>query len=534
MATQQVAKKSPPWFALPNKKRYAPLSSSGSKKRRRELDESVAIDPADDDVLFGRGGFTNSHPGNIKYRAKALELRPRYEASLSKEEKYEISILLIDSVVAEGGRFLEKGKDGLWHEVLYNGARKKASQQLRERLKGTRTKTQASEKRCVNQSSTQQDISDIVECEDDIFCGQVFDNVINDIISEHEPKKKKRRKVDCSLQCSIEGCTRKAADSGTCKTDHGGYYHCKQEGCTNKAVQGGVCSRHGASALRKTCIHEGCTSLARGKERVCTKHGAKKQIRPNKKNIAIKRVGSPSKFKSPISTKRLVNQFTAGGGRPKAVPLIECSIEGCTRKAADSGTCWKHKGYNHCKHEGCTNKRVKGGVCLKHGTKKKTPNKKKSATPSKSLSKRRIVNQFTAGGGGGTGGTTPTRATVLTPGTVRTPASAIAVRDASDDNDDNDGMPVDDNLSQIDEPAFDTYSEYHWETLNQVTDVAEGYHHITINLDGAITQTGLRFAYSSKLLRAVVTEILNGCPFADQIKVGKECVLKNKYLYSSN
>ena len=119
------------------------LKSGGSKKKkkkRRELDETIAIDPTDDDVLFGRGGYTNSHPGNIKYRAKALELRPWYEAS-SKEEKYNISELLIESVKAEGGRFLEKGKDGLWHEVLYNGARKKASQQLRERLKGTRRNT---------------------------------------------------------------------------------------------------------------------------------------------------------------------------------------------------------------------------------------------------------------------------------------------------------------------------------------------------------------------------------------------------------
>eukprot|EP01083_Nonionella_stella_P063021 163825_1 len=119
------------------------LKSGGSKKKkkkRRELDETIAIDPTDDDVLFGRGGYTNSHPGNIRYRAKALELRPWYEAS-SKEEKYNISELLIESVKAEGGRFLEKGKDGMWHEVLYNGARKKASQQLRERLKGTRRNT---------------------------------------------------------------------------------------------------------------------------------------------------------------------------------------------------------------------------------------------------------------------------------------------------------------------------------------------------------------------------------------------------------
>jgi len=141
--TTTYAPKSSAAKAKSNTSPSSSLKSGGSKKKkkkRRELDETIAIDPTDDDVLFGRGGYTNSHPGNIKYRAKALELRPWYEAS-SKEEKYNISELLIESVKAEGGRFLEKGKDGLWHEVLYNGARKKASQQLRERLKGTRRNT---------------------------------------------------------------------------------------------------------------------------------------------------------------------------------------------------------------------------------------------------------------------------------------------------------------------------------------------------------------------------------------------------------
>jgi len=41
---------------------------------------------------------------------------------------------LIESVKSAGHRFLEKGSDGLWHEVIGNGARKKASQALRERV----------------------------------------------------------------------------------------------------------------------------------------------------------------------------------------------------------------------------------------------------------------------------------------------------------------------------------------------------------------------------------------------------------------
>lgn len=93
--------------------------------------------PTDDDVLFGRGGYTNSHPGNVRFREKALELRQVYENS-TKEEKFNISKLLLDSMTSEGARFLEKGEDGAWHKVVGNGARKKASQALRERIKGTR------------------------------------------------------------------------------------------------------------------------------------------------------------------------------------------------------------------------------------------------------------------------------------------------------------------------------------------------------------------------------------------------------------
>lgn len=111
-------------------------SSKKKKKPKRVIDEGSICVPTDDDVLFGRGGFTNSHPGNIRFREKALEFRPVYERS-SKEEKYNISQMLLEAITSEGARFLEKGQDGEWHQVIGNGARKKASQALRERMKGT-------------------------------------------------------------------------------------------------------------------------------------------------------------------------------------------------------------------------------------------------------------------------------------------------------------------------------------------------------------------------------------------------------------
>jgi len=105
------------------------------KNRKRMLDETRVAEPADGDVLCGRGGFTNKHPGNIRFREKALEFRPWYEES-SKEKKQEIANLLVESVGNEGYRFLGKSEDGLWHEMIGNGPHYKASQSLRERIKG--------------------------------------------------------------------------------------------------------------------------------------------------------------------------------------------------------------------------------------------------------------------------------------------------------------------------------------------------------------------------------------------------------------
>ena len=117
----------------------SPASSTKTKttKPRREIDTSCSVEPTDNDVLLGRGGFTNTHPGNISFRDKALELRSWYEMS-DKEQKFQISKLLLESVTGQGNRFLERGDDGLWHEVVGDGARKKASQALRERIKGSR------------------------------------------------------------------------------------------------------------------------------------------------------------------------------------------------------------------------------------------------------------------------------------------------------------------------------------------------------------------------------------------------------------
>ncbi len=109
----------------PKKKRTRP-------PRRFSAD---AVEPTDHDILFGRGGSTNNHPGNVHFRQVALELRSWYELANSKAQKRDISMDLLQIMKNENRRFLEKlESDGLWHEVEDDGARWKASQALRERL----------------------------------------------------------------------------------------------------------------------------------------------------------------------------------------------------------------------------------------------------------------------------------------------------------------------------------------------------------------------------------------------------------------
>ena len=48
------------------------------------------------------------------------------------------------------------------------------------------------------------------------------------------------------VPCSVEGCTRKASDSGKCHEEHGGYNYCNIDGCQTPRVKNGLCSKHGA------------------------------------------------------------------------------------------------------------------------------------------------------------------------------------------------------------------------------------------------------------------------------------------------
>lgn len=129
--------------ADPSKQAGAGKNTSSTAKKRSEkkvrrpiiLGEDICV-PTDDDVLFGKGGGINKHPGNKTFRQKILDYRlvygPVYDKS-DKKTKTAISLSILKEITREGARFLEKGEDGKWRRVMNeDAARKKISQALRE------------------------------------------------------------------------------------------------------------------------------------------------------------------------------------------------------------------------------------------------------------------------------------------------------------------------------------------------------------------------------------------------------------------
>ena len=116
----------------------AESQKSGSNKRKKPTEVQgdavkcyITGKFTDVDVLLGRGGRVNQHPGNQAYLQEKERMQDRY-FSTTKDNKKEISQELVDWVHARGGRFLKQDDDKRWYDVNNTDARKKASQTLRE------------------------------------------------------------------------------------------------------------------------------------------------------------------------------------------------------------------------------------------------------------------------------------------------------------------------------------------------------------------------------------------------------------------
>lgn len=104
--------------------------------------------PTDHDVLFGRGGLTNHHPGNKRFRDVIAVHRADYVEAI-KIEKPNVARNIVRAIRCglPPGRFLKKSsKDGMWYDVGDRHAAEKASQALREKSQAEKYEKIALEK----------------------------------------------------------------------------------------------------------------------------------------------------------------------------------------------------------------------------------------------------------------------------------------------------------------------------------------------------------------------------------------------------
>jgi len=85
------------------------------------------------DVLCGRGGRSNHHPGNKRYRNVVSEMKAMYRTTEAKTVKTDLSRAIVEHVCNYGGRFIKKDESmGRYYLLTKAEARKKTSQALRE------------------------------------------------------------------------------------------------------------------------------------------------------------------------------------------------------------------------------------------------------------------------------------------------------------------------------------------------------------------------------------------------------------------
>lgn len=132
---QALRERAPSTFDLP-KQAFTPSTTSSQivPDPTAGRQTAVTIDGVqvnDHDVLLGRGGVTNAHLGNKKYRSLVRRWQRDYLAT-AKLKKASIAQLIVDTIQNEGGRFLTE-KKGVWVAISKDKAREKTSQALREK-----------------------------------------------------------------------------------------------------------------------------------------------------------------------------------------------------------------------------------------------------------------------------------------------------------------------------------------------------------------------------------------------------------------
>lgn len=108
-------------------------SDPGTSVAYVEGGRSYVDDITERDILCGRGGKSNHHQGNKKYRQVVGFMKCKYQNCPAKTQKTDLSRKIVEYCHSYGGRFVKKdGDNNRYYVLTKDEARKKTSQALRE------------------------------------------------------------------------------------------------------------------------------------------------------------------------------------------------------------------------------------------------------------------------------------------------------------------------------------------------------------------------------------------------------------------
>mmetsp|Transcript_10082 Transcript_10082/g.18142 ORF Transcript_10082/g.18142 Transcript_10082/m.18142 type:complete len:460 (-) Transcript_10082:125-1504(-) len=160
-----------------------PASHPDNEAMATVVTEEITI--TDQDVLFGRGGLTNRHIGNLRYRDIISIHRLDYVRA-QKTEKPNVARRIVKAIRTgkNPGRFLRKGDHGKWIAVSDKEAAWKASQALREKSRWSSMK----------QDDKQQASPPAVEVTVDSTVQKVVETASTQVVEK--PKKRKASEAE--------------------------------------------------------------------------------------------------------------------------------------------------------------------------------------------------------------------------------------------------------------------------------------------------------------------------------------------------
>ena len=84
------------------------------------------------DVVCGRGGLANKHPGNRMLRRICNENKSLYQSTMNPAHKQCLIASILMAIQQHGGRFVSRTKSGCWEQISDKKAKEKTAQLLRE------------------------------------------------------------------------------------------------------------------------------------------------------------------------------------------------------------------------------------------------------------------------------------------------------------------------------------------------------------------------------------------------------------------